>query len=338
MSIVRWGALHGLIAPWELQLMFGLKRTRCIPLRMNGWMFHWTLLLFRIYKVMAMSMTLHQAMVRDTSGQLKSLVEQFIAATDPSVRNTLMEQILFKWTGSEGINPNSRGPNIDARVLGVLERFFGEGFLGVSGSTPNPNAGNMLNQCYQGIFEMFNAGLMAQTNIKDLYELVTYTWDEGTQSLRGDLSGVITELQNRIAVDSVLGKAALGEFARSLRGFGAENMVDYEGFRNTFAAYNEELGWIIDSGGKNIIMGTVLNDSLSGTGKHDAIAGGEGSDTLSSGVGDDLLYGQGGSDTLYGAGGNDLLYGGSGSDVLYGDWYQVLRFRGGGYVRWGSWE
>jgi len=158
--------------------------------------------------------------------------------------------------------------------------------------------------------------------------LVTYTWDEGTQSLRGDLSGVITELQNRIAVDPVLGKAALGEFARSLSGFGAKNMVDYEGFRNTFAAYNEELGWIIDSGGKNIIMGTTLNDSLSGTGKHDAIAGGEGNDTLSSGVGDDVLYGQGGSDTLYGAGGNDLLYGGSGSDVLYGDWYQVLGSEG----------
>jgi Ca2+-binding RTX toxin-like protein len=271
---------------------------------------------------------LHQAMVRDTSGQLKSLVEQYMAATDPNVRNTLMEQILFKWTGSEGIDPNSRGPNINARVLGVLERFFGEGFLGVSGSTPNPNAGNMLNQCYQGIFEMFYAGLIAQTNIKDLYELVTYTWDEGTQSLRGNLSGVITELQNRIAVDPVLGKTALGEFTRSLCGFGAENIVDYEGFRNTFVGYNEELGWIIDSGGKNIIMGTTLNDSLSGTGKHDAIAGGEGNDTLSSGVGDDVLYGQGGSDTLYGAGGNDLLYGGLGNDTLNGDWYQVLGSEG----------
>jgi hypothetical protein len=70
---------------------------------------------------------LHQAMVRDTSGQLKSLVEQYMAATDPNVRNTLMEQILFKWTGSEGINPNSRGPT-SMLVLGVLERFSERGF------------------------------------------------------------------------------------------------------------------------------------------------------------------------------------------------------------------
>jgi len=74
---------------------------------------------------------LHQALVRDTSGQLKSVVEQFMAETDPNIRNTLMEQILFKWTGSDGIDPVSRGPNIDARKLAVLEKFFGEAFVEV---------------------------------------------------------------------------------------------------------------------------------------------------------------------------------------------------------------
>jgi hypothetical protein len=82
---------------------------------------------------------LQQAMVRDTSGQLKSLVQQFIAATDPSVLSGLIDQILFKWTGSDGINPNSRGAYIDARKLADLEKFFGEGFVGVGGPNPTFN-------------------------------------------------------------------------------------------------------------------------------------------------------------------------------------------------------
>jgi hypothetical protein len=70
---------------------------------------------------------LHQAMVRDGSGQLKGLVEQFMATTDINTRNSLMEQILFKWTGSDGIDPASRGGNFDARKLAVLEKFFVRG-------------------------------------------------------------------------------------------------------------------------------------------------------------------------------------------------------------------
>jgi len=38
---------------------------------------------------------------RDTSGQLKGLVEQFSAATDTITRNSLMDQILYKWTESD---------------------------------------------------------------------------------------------------------------------------------------------------------------------------------------------------------------------------------------------
>jgi hypothetical protein len=69
--------------------------------------------------------SLQQAMVRDTSGQLKTLVESFVAETNPGNRNTLLEQILFNWTGSNTIDPASRGGNFDARKLSVLEKFYG---------------------------------------------------------------------------------------------------------------------------------------------------------------------------------------------------------------------
>jgi hypothetical protein len=45
--------------------------------------------------------SLHEAMALDTTGQLKSLVEQFATATDANVRDTLLPQILFQWAGGQ---------------------------------------------------------------------------------------------------------------------------------------------------------------------------------------------------------------------------------------------
>ena len=43
--------------------------------------------------------SLHQAMARDGSGALKSLVERFAAETDAAARSALLEQIIFTWAG-----------------------------------------------------------------------------------------------------------------------------------------------------------------------------------------------------------------------------------------------
>ena len=40
----------------------------------------------------------------------------------------------------DNLDPTSRGPNIDARKLGVLEKFFGQSLLGmVADGGPNSN-------------------------------------------------------------------------------------------------------------------------------------------------------------------------------------------------------
>ncbi|MDI6761508.1 MAG: calcium-binding protein, partial [Thermodesulfobacteriota bacterium] len=257
---------------------------------------------------------LQQAMVRDGSGQLKTLVEQFIVATDISTRNTLMEQILFKWTGSDGISPTSRGPNIDARKLAVLERFFGVAFVGVGGANPNVNAAALLNQSYRGIFEMFYAGLMAQTHLKDLYGKITYTWDETTQSLKGDLASVKTALEGHYILDPISGETLAGEFIRSVKAFQAETMLGLDAFRSNYT-----FSLLIDSyGPASQINGTINNDTLTGTSASDGIRGGGGNDTISGGAGDDVLLGQSGDDVIDGGGGADVLVGGSGNDVLGG--------------------
>ena len=87
---------------------------------------------------------LHQAIVRDSSGKLRSLVEQFTNDNDSASRCALMDQILFEWTGSANVDAQERGDTIDARKLSVLEKFFGQSFVGTSGANPTNSAANLL--------------------------------------------------------------------------------------------------------------------------------------------------------------------------------------------------
>ena len=112
---------------------------------------------------------LHEAMVLDSTGELKSLLEQFVSASDPSTREALMDQILFEWTGSDTIAPNSRGSHIDARKLATLDKFFGDTWTSIYGRDPIEPAAVLLNESYRGLSEMMYALLMFQTHLKDLW-------------------------------------------------------------------------------------------------------------------------------------------------------------------------
>ncbi len=273
---------------------------------------------------------LHQAMAREALGGqpsdagLKNLVEQFMVETNVAVRNTLIEQIIFKWTGSDGIDPESRGGLIDARELAALEALFGEAYAGTGGADPIQGAVPFLERSYKGVFEMYYAQLMAQTHLKDIYDMITYTWDETSQNIKGDLSVVATAIRNALTNNEAAGKVLLGEFSRTVYGFQAKDMLNFiMGFRSAFAAQCEDFAWIIDSAGKNIIAGTEGNDNLSSSEANDAIRGGDGNDSLYGTVlygnaGTDCLSGTEDSDILSGGTGNDYLCGGGGNDVLEG--------------------
>src|SRR6266568_152492 len=72
---------------------------------------------------------LHQAMVRDTSGELKSLVQSFAAEPDVQARNALFEEILFKWTGVGPYWSTNYSNFEDGRRLEVLEKFMGQAYI-----------------------------------------------------------------------------------------------------------------------------------------------------------------------------------------------------------------
>src|SRR6266568_1278136 len=172
------------------------------------------------------------AMVRDTAGTLKGLVQSFATSTDPAQRGVLVEQILFRWTGSDGINPTSRGALMDARQVAVLEAFMGQGYVGYAGATnPYHTSAPILQQAFTDLKELVYAGLMAQTHLSDLYARVGLAWNDA-QGLVGDLTAAAAELQHRLATDPVKARTDLAEFARGLRAFGAEQAPDYWAFRD----------------------------------------------------------------------------------------------------------
>lgn len=297
---------------------------------------------------------LHQAMAREAIGGqgsgagLKNLIERFMAETDVTARNTLIEQMLFEWTGSKAIDPDSRGGLFDARKLAVLETLFGKAYVGTTGENPHHAPIPFLERSYNGIFEMYYAQLMAQTHLKELYDMIAYTWDETSQAIKDDLSVVAAAIQNALVNDEAAGKVLLGEFSRTVYGFQAKDIFCFTEFRSTFAEQDEDLRWVIDSAGKDVITGTAGSDTLYGYEVNNAITGGEGNDSLyasydmtgnavlygnsgsdsltggedddilNGGTDDDYLFGAGGNDILEGAGGNDYIDGGPGSDTIAG--------------------
>lgn len=159
--------------------------------------------------------SLHQSVAQDSLGELKALVEAFASEESPANRATILDQIIFKWTGTDTVAPDARGPFMDGRKVVALEKFYGD--------TPaNPGADLAIewNETYRFLFEIFYASLMAETHLADLYNKFVETWDEDAQDYRLDPTDVITSLKESLANDPQEGKELLSEFARSRRGMG----------------------------------------------------------------------------------------------------------------------
>lgn len=96
-----------------------------------------------------------------------------IFRADDSVRKEVRE-ILFTWAGVENMDPNSRGPFIDARELTFMERSKDDAFL-QDGRYPNPapiDAGRM-RDAFNAAWNKAYARLVAQVAARDLFDTTT---------------------------------------------------------------------------------------------------------------------------------------------------------------------
>lgn len=281
-------------------------------------------------------MSLNNAIFADKTGTLAGLVEQFKNSTDYIEKRILVKRILYFITDSAEISTNSRGGNIDARDLHVIEQFMGRGFEGIDGGTsPNVNAAAILKGVYLDIEEMYFNLLNKETVIGDYLDLILRRWGDDGSYL--DTSAFKEKISEMMENGDDVGNIIAGVASWLNQYDDVYNATTFDELKSNFSEYNEIFDRIKNT---NVLLGGKNNDMISGTSGVDVICGDDGNDTLLGGSGNDMLYGENGNDVLDGGAGNDTLYGGEGNDtyvfakgygsdtIIDADGLNTLRFKG----------
>lgn len=243
-----------------------------------------------------------QALENDSDGRLSNLFEQFTNATDIGRKRYYLKKILYLVTDSTDIEPNSRGGNIDARDLHVIEQFMGSEFEGVNGKNPNAVAAETLKNIYADIENIYYNKVNLCTDFRELSYFVRTRDDEGEKEI--DFS----------IFDIAMNHYELGfdvfcyDFGKYLK------YIDMKNQTNSFNEYAQIYSGITDSfdtiislvDNTRTIIGTEGSDNLNCTSYIDFVFADEG---------DDIISGYGGNDWIYSSTGNDILKGGAGDDI-----------------------
>ena len=268
-----------------------------------------------------------KAIKDDKSGELYELFIQFINLDDERTKRYYLKKILYYITDAEDIPSGSRGGNIDARDLKVIEQFMGRDFVGVDGVNPNVNAASILNGIYMDIenqyYNLLNIYAAFGGYLKAVYE-----YEDGNGNKKLELSFLYYVIDSKISKGDDM-SALFYDFGVYLSSFDKVNGTDYfEDFRKRYSVISPDYEDIImrsNSGrtymgtvNKDSYNGTIQNDYIFGLDDNDVLSGAEGNDSIDGGYGNDELSGGRCNDVLLGAEGNDTLDGGVGNDLLKG--------------------
>ncbi len=249
-----------------------------------------------------------QAIEADEGGRLEELCLAFNNAGDISIKRKYLKEILYYVAGATDIEPNSRGGNIDARDLKVIEEFMGREFEGVDGANPNSRAADKLKAIYNNIENYYYTIINLESSFGGTVSIASeYIDSDGQRQVDIDaLEYIINEkIQNGNSVDMFMYDSAV-----YLRSFDKCNGTDYyEQLYDYYSAISSGYGEIIMlAGSGNTYLGTSANDIFTGTGYNDFVFGEAGDDNISSGAGTDYIYGGTGDDILNGGQGDDVYY------------------------------
>ena len=249
------------------------------------------------------------------------MIEQYIAENNVAIRQGMLDNIIFHWTGVEDVDPLSRKPSYfydnpigDARYLEALERFLGEKYankwwFGREEQNPHEQASKILLQGFDIIRNYVLCALESQTHCTDLLEEITLTWNATTQSWSVDVSGAVAALNTMAATN--IDNAVLTLHI-------LENIIKQQDIMV------EEINTAFQNAAEDADMmqlffekfGTVENQISNG---NDIINGTDGNNYINGWAGNDKIYGENGDDTLIGGAGDDYLVGGGSENKFYGN-------------------
>ena len=265
--------------------------------------------------------SLRQAMARDASGQLQSLVSAFVAGDGSGGPGTKAqaEAVLQAWTGANQFS-GMRG-TVQARRLAVLEASMAQTYYNVGGMQSHPTLQvqtDQLNQAYEALLGDMYDKLMAQTHLKPLYDgLELVVAQDGLLTL--DVQAVRTLLQGKHAQSSSGAEALIAAWGQHLMRQGDFGRQVFDALSATGLTSGTAFEQAIARLGFVHLNGTMGADVLTATGSSPSLMkGGDGNDTLTGSAAADVLEGGVGADKLVGGLGNDILTGGTGNDELRG--------------------
>ena len=237
---------------------------------------------------------------------LKRLVSQFKESDDFVEKRALVRQILFTVTDAYAVDPASRGGNIDARQLHVLETIMGvDSFIGADGSTtPNSNAARLLNSAYAKFEAMYFNILNFDSAYGDCLDLVKVNTDEdGKATVDTALVDSLISFAREQGADVSNIILNVGSYLKEIDSL--HNTSSYAAFSAEYAKDVQDMDKIISA---NLILGSNKADKLSGSSDSEIFWGAEGSDIINAGAGNDLIYGGTRDDVLNGGDGDDKFF------------------------------
>ena len=232
--------------------------------------------------------SLHQAMLRDKTGTLKKLVEDYIAETDSAARKAMLPELIYVWTGVNDVEVTSRGSGIsDARKLAALEVITGRKFNSAYGSNPVQQAGVYLEEAFTKLVELYYGQLEMQTTYAQEYaELyMNIDFDENGKVIY-DISSIAERYMEEYDSNPLVGKKKIFDFINNLRKTGMDCLIGKDKIYEAFNVANSDLYHAADFYGDDVIKGTNGDDILIGEGGNDMLSGGNGADTYIFNLGD----------------------------------------------------
>ena len=271
---------------------------------------------------------LHIAMSQDPAllSRMQTIVAQGFSGSSNLV--TEVEQLIIHWTGSENVDPDSRGQFVDARKLSALEAFMATPFVTTEGITdPGGNHAEQINLAWEELRTGILQRLVAQDLRGSPLSGATYEFATDTLSIGGVLSGFIESAKTRQPADSSDAIAYwhnISDFLRLSAGTLGVTEDTVEASLETGLA-DTELGQFTPVLFQPHLGGSTNSDTLHSANHYNLLTAGDGNDQLvSSGTGYRALFGGAGDDELRS---EPLVVpatnfvGGTGQDTLIGSRY-----------------
>lgn len=264
--------------------------------------------------------SIEQAVAEDDTLYLLQLCIVFSRETDIAKKHSYLKQILYYITDSTDIPIDSRGGNIDARDLHVIEQFMGRSFDGVDGANPNINAANILKDTYSRIEEYYYNYLNLKLSFKG-YRSTIYQYLDDSDNKNLELSLYKSVIESKINDGEEDADILIHDLGMYLKAYDKTNNTDefakYCQYCSELGTHYTEIAEIVKA--NNTFIGTIQNDICSGTSAIDFIFGNENNDTLCGSANTDYIHGGQGDDTLKGGAGDDvyIIEMAHGNDVIY---------------------